>query len=355
MAAVRWSGIRLAGVWAVAPSAKGTVEDLAGRFGGADARKIADSTGVEERRLAPDGVCASDLCQEAGSRLLRELAWAPDSVDALVFVSQTADYALPATACGLQQRLGLAPSCAAFDVSLGCSGYVYGLWLAGALLQSRAARRVLLLAGDTMTRLVSPFDRATAPLFGDAGTATAIEGLPGGGPSWTFVLGTDGAGQAHLIVPAGRFRQASSEATRNRTEREGGNRRSDEDLFMDGAEVFAFTLREVPPLVASVLEQSGKTAADIDYVVFHQANQFMLRFLAKKIALPKEKVVLGLKQFGNTTCASIPLAMATELDARLMSGPATLLLAGFGVGWSWAAAVVECGPLSSIGYTVMES
>ena len=258
MATVRWSGIRLAGVWAVAPSAKGTVEDLAEKFGGADARKIAESTGVEERRLAPDGLCASDLCHEAGSRLLRELAWAPDSVDALVFVSQTADYALPATACGLQQRLGLAPSCAAFDVSLGCSGYVYGLWLAGALIQSRAARRVLLLAGDTMTRLVSPFDRATAPLFGDAGTATAIEGLPGGGPSWTFVLGTDGAGQAHLIVPAGRFRQASSEATRNRTEREGGNRRSDEDLFMDGAEVFAFTLREVPPLVASVLAGIGE-------------------------------------------------------------------------------------------------
>jgi 3-oxoacyl-[acyl-carrier-protein] synthase-3 len=300
---------------------------------------------VAERRLAGPTLCASDLCLEAGRNLLRDLGWDAASVDSLIFVSQTADYALPATACGLQHRLGLASSCAAFDVSLGCSGYMYGLWLAGSLLNSGAARRVLLLVGDTMTRLVSPLDRSAAPLFGDAGTATALESDSGDTRSWTFALGTDGTGREHLIVPAGRLRIPSSEETRRRTEREGGNIRSDEDLFMDGAEVFAFTQRIVPKLVNGVLSAAGKTTSDIDHVVFHQANEFMLRFLAKKI---------GLKRFGNTTSPSIPLAMVTELEAALRSGPLTVLLAGFGVGWSWGAAVIEAGPLASVGLTVVE-
>ena len=354
MATVRWSGIRLAGMWAAVPAAVGTVEDLAGRFGETEARKIAESTGVAERRLAGPTLCASDLCCEAGRNLLRDLAWAPSSVDALIFVSQTADYALPATACCLQQRLGLASSCAAFDVSLGCSGYMYGLWLAGSLLNSGAAKRVMLLVGDTITRLVSPFDRSAAPLFGDAGTATALECDAGNTRSWTFALGTDGAGREHLIAPAGRLRMPSSDETRRRTEREGGNIRSDEDLFMDGAEVFAFTQRIVPKLVNGVLSAAGKTPSDIDHVVFHQANEFMLRFLARKIGVPADKVALGLKRFGNTTSPSIPLAMVTELEAALRSAPVTVLLAGFGVGWSWGAAVVEAGPLASVGLTVVE-
>jgi 3-oxoacyl-[acyl-carrier-protein] synthase III len=354
MAAVRWSGIRLAGMWAAVPAAAGTVDDLAGRFGEAESRKIAQNTGVAERRLAGSTLCASDLCCEAGRNLLSDLGWDAASVDSLIFVSQTPDYALPATACCLQERLGLTSSCAAFDVSLGCSGYMYGLWLAGSLLNSGAARRVLLLVGDTMTRIVSPLDRSTAPLFGDAGTATALESDSGDRRSWTFALGTDGTGREHLIVPAGRLRIPSSEETRKRTEREGGNIRSDEDLFMDGAEVFAFTQRVVPKLVHGVLSAAGKATSDIDHVVFHQANEFMLRFLAKKIGLSSDKVALGLKRFGNTTSPSIPLAMVTELEAALRSGPLTVLLAGFGVGWSWGAAVVETGPLASVGLTVVE-
>jgi 3-oxoacyl-[acyl-carrier-protein] synthase-3 len=353
MSTVRWSGIRLVGLWAAVPHATGTVADLAARFGEAESRKIAESTGVVERRIASAETCASDLCFEAARNLLADLAWDPSSVDALVFVSQTADHALPATACLLQQRLGLPSSCAALDVSLGCSGYMYGLWLVGSLVKSGAASRVLLLVGDTMTRLVNPLDRSTAPVFGDAGTATALEAAPHDPRSWTFDLGTDGAGSEHLRVPAGRFRMPSTEQTRTATVREAGNSRSDENLFMDGAEVFAFTQRVVPPLIKDVLGSAGKTSADLDYVVFHQANEFMLRFLAKKLGLPPDKVVVGLKRFGNTTSPSIPLAMATELAAPLKAGPLTLLMAGFGVGWSWGAAVVETGPLTSVGLTVV--
>jgi 3-oxoacyl-[acyl-carrier-protein] synthase-3 len=354
MAAVQWQGLRFAGVWAAVPAAIGTVEDLAERFGEAESRKIAESTGVCERRLAGVSICASDLCWEAGRNLLRDLGWDPASVDALIFVSQTADYALPATACSLQRRLGLPTTCAAFDVPLGCSGYMYGLWLAGSLLSSGAAKRALLLVGDTITRLVSPLDRSTAPLFGDAGTATGLEAAPDDARRWTFALGTDGSGGDHLIVPAGRLRTPSSEGTRKRTEREGGNLRSDEDLYMDGAEVFAFTQRVVPKLVNGVLAAAGRTPADIDHVVFHQANEFMLRFLARKIGLPPDKMALGLRRFGNTTSPSIPLAMVTELEAKLRSAPLTVLLAGFGVGWSWGAAVIEIGPLASVGLTVVE-
>ncbi len=355
MAEVRWSGVRLAGLWAAVPAHRGTIDEVAERFGASEARKIADNTGVAERRLVAPALCTSDLCFEAAANLLRALDWEPGTVDALIFVSQTPDYTLPATACSLQQRLGLPTDCAAFDVQLGCSAYIYGLWLAGSLLMSGAARRVLLLVGDTMSRLLSPLDRATVPLFGDAGTASALEASTANGAAWTIVLGTDGRGAGHLIVPGGRFRTPTSQATRERTEREAGNIRSDEDLFMNGAEVFAFTLREVPRLVKGVLAASGRSPADVDHFVFHQANEFMLRTLAKKIGLPGDRVVLGLKRFGNTSSASIPLAMVSELEARLVTGPATLLLAGFGVGWSWGAAVIETPALASVGLTEVES
>jgi len=355
MSSVRWSGLRLAGLWAAVPASVGRVSDLAARFGESDAQRIADSIGVAERRIASPATCASDLCWEAGHRLLADLSWDPATIDALVFVSQTPDYVLPATACVLQQRLGLPSSCAAFDVSLGCSGYVYGLWMAGSLLNSGAATRVLLLVGDTMTKLVGPGDRATAPVFGDAGTATALELSPAGQGSWTLELGTDGAGREHLIVPAGRFRAPSTESTRTATSRESGSARSDEQLFMDGAEVFAFTQRVVPRLVGRVLAAAGKTIDDIDYGVFHQANQMMLQFLARKIGLPAAKLPIGLRRFGNTTSPSIPLTMAAELGEPLRSAPHTLLLAGFGVGWSWGAAVIETSPLASIGLTELDA
>jgi 3-oxoacyl-[acyl-carrier-protein] synthase-3 len=224
-------GVRLAGIASAVPDRIRSLADEAPHFGDADVARIAESIGVRSRHVVYGGMCASDLCFVAADRLLGELDWARTSVDALIVVSQTPDYRLPATSCGLQQRLRLSKQCAAFDVGLGCSGYVYGLWIASSLLASGGARRVLLLSGDTSTYFCSPADRSVALLFGDAGTATALE-ADGGAPPMTFVLGTDGSGRDNLIVPAGGFRTPHSADTAARVAGDDGNTRSAEDLFM---------------------------------------------------------------------------------------------------------------------------
>jgi 3-oxoacyl-[acyl-carrier-protein] synthase-3 len=343
MATTQVSGVRLAGIASAVPRSISTVADVAAIFGQDEAQKISDSIGVQQRHVVSEEVCTSDLCEAAARQLLAELGWTTDSVDALIFVSQTPDYLLPATSCSLHWRLGLSKCCAAFDLNLGCSGYVYGLWVASQLMAS-GLQRVLLLVGDTISRIVSPRDRSAAPLFGDAGTATALERGEANTP-WVFELGTDGSGQEHLMVPAGGFRLPRTSATGMRTEREGGNIRSDEDLFMDGAEIFAFTLNVVPPLFKSVLAAANWTVDMTDGFVMHQANQFMLQHLAKRMKLPSEKVVVALGQFGNTSSASIPLALTHSLAARLRESSMRLLLAGFGVGLSWGAVALICGPI----------
>jgi 3-oxoacyl-[acyl-carrier-protein] synthase-3 len=275
---------------------------------------------------------------------MEELGWEPDSVDALIFVSQTPDYLLPATSCTLHRRLGLSKHCMAFDIILGCSGYVYGLFVACRLVAGVGVRRLLLLVGDTITRIVSPQDRSSAMLFGDAGTATAIERNESAG-EMLFELGTDGSGQNELIVPAGGFRLRHSDATAQRMVQEDGNVRSAEDLYMDGAEIFSFTLREVIPLLKSVMGAARWDLTVVDAVVMHQANGFILQHIAKRLGFPMEKVVLDLKDHGNTSCASIPLAMVHALSEKLSTGDLRLILAGFGVGFSWGAAALTCGPM----------
>jgi 3-oxoacyl-[acyl-carrier-protein] synthase III len=339
------ASVRLVGLASAVPVAIRTVDDETGVFGDEEARRISRSVGVRQRHVVSDGMCASDLCYAAAERLLQDLGWNRESVDVLLFVSQTPDYLLPATACALHNRLKLAKHCAAFDVNLGCSGYVYGLWIVSSLLTGGRKKRALLLAGDTITRIVSPQDRSAAPLFGDAGTATAVEYCEGG-PLTYFEVGTDGSGQNDLIVPAGGFRRPRTTSTAIRTIREGDNIRSDEDLFMDGAEVFAFTLREVPALVKSVLAAADWTPESVDAFVLHQANRFMLEHLAKRMRLPEGRVVLALENYGNTSLASIPLAISYSLGDTLRGASLRLVLAGFGVGFSWGAAAITCGPLA---------
>jgi 3-oxoacyl-[acyl-carrier-protein] synthase-3 len=243
-------------------------------------------------------------------------------------------------------RLGLPNSCAAFDVTLGCSGYVYGLWIAASLLGASGLSRVILLAGDICSRQTSPQDRSTALLFGDAGSATAIE-KDGQAAPLVFSLGTDGKGWKNLIVPAGiqGSRVPRDATTHLRKKAEANNWRSQEELFMDGAEIFAFTLREVPALVDAVLMESGLSREEVDYFVFHQANKFMLTHLAKSMKLPLPKVPFSLQEYGNTSSASIPITVNARLSEPISRSPLKLLLAGFGVGYSWAACTVTCGPI----------
>ncbi len=322
------------------PRATRTLDDDAAVFSREAVEKLSASTGIVNRRWASEDLCTSDLCEAAARQLLESLDWEPSSIDLLVFVSQTGDHQLPATACLLHGRLGLGKSAAAFDIGLGCSGYSYGLLSAASMMQSSDIKRALVLVGDTTSRIIGPEDRSVVPLFGDAGTATALERDDSAEPMH-FVTGTDGTGAGSLIVPAGGARIPRTAETSQRTEREGGNIRSDEDLYMDGVSVFWFTLREVPPLVSELFEHSQTNPDDVSAWVLHQANGFMMEHIRKRLKAPAEKFVVDLKDWGNTSSASIALAMTTSLRDRLASEPMVLLLAGFGVGLSWSSAIIR--------------
>lgn len=333
------SDVAIRRIAAAVPVTREPVESSADRFGMDEVRRLAASTGVWERRVAPNDVCASDLAVAAAERAIEDAAWPRESIDAILFVSQTPDYRLPATACCLQARLGMTKRCIAFDVNLGCSGYVYGLFLAAQLAGSGAARRVVLAVGDTVTKLVSPDDRATALLFGDAGSATLLEAEPGA-PRMSFVLGTDGTGADHLIVRGGGARRphaASFGLAEDGAEK--GSCGADR-LYMNGAEVFAFTLREVPPMITGVVELAGWSMDSLDLVVLHQANAAMLTRLTKKLGLPESTVPIALSDLGNTSSASIPVALCRRAGA-VTGDLDRVVLGGFGVGFSWASAALR--------------
>ena len=332
------TGARIAGVVTCVPADVRCNEDFFATFGEESVADVVKMIGVQSRRQAAAGVTTRDLCRTAAQRLLAGLEWAPESIDALIFVSQTPDFRLPATACALQADLGIGTSCIAFDVNLGCSAYPYALWLGMSMLQTGAARRVLLAVGDTVSKIVDPSDRATALLFGDAGTATALELDPEAGPAH-FVLGSDGKGATNLIVPTGGFRDHGASGD---PRLEG---RSTDSLYMDGGEIFNFTLRAVPALVARTTALGEADGKAHDFYLFHQANQFMLKHLIKKAKLPPGQAPLNIEEFGNTSSASIPLLMTTRLRDALASSRQRLGMFGFGVGYSWASASLDVGPL----------
>lgn len=334
MAQARIQGIALRGIVSALPASTQDVTDLAQRFGAEQAERIAAATGIHRRHIARPDQCLSDLALPAARELLGGLGWPADSIDLLIVVTQTPDHPLPATACLLQNALGLGRHCAAFDMGLGCSGYIYGLWNAASLLAGIGRGRALLVAGDITSRTLDANDRSTAPLFGDAATVTALEYDPTAG-TLVVDLGTDGAGAPYLI------------------KQQGGQRHPDgPPLFMDGTQVFAFTLREVPKAITSTLAASGLTMADIDHVVLHQANEMMLKRLGQKIGASANQLVLALQDRGNTSSASIPLAISDALGVRLAAQPTYLLLSGFGVGWSWGTAVWQVGALAGPCHTI---
>jgi 3-oxoacyl-[acyl-carrier-protein] synthase-3 len=329
-------GVSIAGVVTAVPKNVVTNDDFRTRFSAEDIANVAKMIGVTERRRVPVGQTTSDLCEVAARRLLDSLGWNKDDVGVLVFVSQSPDYVLPATACTLQSRLALPIQCASFDVNLGCSGYVYGLWLVASLMAASNATRALLLVGDT-GYYNDPADRATAMVFGDAGSATALE-KSSASPAWRFVLGTNGEGAKNLIVHKSGTRQASPDDPRM----EG---RDPAKLYMDGGEIFNFTLSAVPPLAKQLFGDPSAVAA-YDVYLFHQANTFMIRHLVKKLKLDPAKVPMNMERFGNASSASIPLLMSDIVSPVLKSRENRLALFGFGVGYSWAAADIHCGPIA---------
>ena len=337
---VKISGAAIVGLVSCVPKNRIENSFFFDQFSESSVNDVVKMIGVQQRRIADDVTTTRDLCKAAGKKLLDGLSWSLDSVDALIFVSQTPDFRLPATACTLHSDLGLSKATIAFDINLGCSGYPYAIWLGMTMVQSGAAKRVLLAVGDTISKIVDPADRSTALLFGDAGTMTAIEASPEGQAS--FVLGTDGSGATNLIVPSGAFRDYSKCGDLRLAEKKS------DSLYMDGGEIFNFTLRSVPALVNYLSETAQIQTQEYDYFLFHQANLFMLKHLAKKLKLPVEKMPINIDEYGNTSCASIPLLMTTKLKDSLIKAPLQISMFGFGVGYSWGAASLRVGPLEFI-------
>jgi 3-oxoacyl-[acyl-carrier-protein] synthase-3 len=310
-----------------------------------DMKKICAKTRIEARRIAAEGETAADLAFEAANRLLEGASIQRKEIDYLLFCTQSPDYLLPTSACILQDRLRLPVSCGAIDFNLGCSGYVYGIQMARALLLSGTAKNILLLTGETYSKYIHPQDRSVRVLFGDGATASLINTHQSGARIVACEVGTDGSGYANLIVPVGGARRRPAKDPPQAVADANGSVRSDANLYMNGQELFEFTLRRIPEVIESLLTKTGIAADSIDAYVFHQANAFMNEHLRRKLGLPREKAPLFLSDVGNTVSSSIPLALS-QLAPQLHPG-ARVMLVGFGVGYSWGACLLEWGPIDA--------
>ena len=306
-----------------------------------NSKKIYKKIGIKSRHIATTET-TSQLAARAAKKLFSESGFPKDKIDFLLLCTQSPDYFLPTTACIVQDMLGLSTSCGAFDFNLGCSGFVYGLAIAKGLIAGGMAKNVLLLTVETYTKYIHPKDKSVRTIFGDGAAATLVtheEGDPC--KIGEFLFGTDGKGASTLIVPAGAMAMPKSDETAEETVDEQGNVRSLNNLYMNGPEIFNFTLDIVPDTVKSLLAKAKLSMDDIDLFVFHQANKFMLDSLRDKIGIPEEKFYLDMEDKGNTVSATIPIAMKDALDEGRIRRGDRLMLLGFGVGYSWAGCIVE--------------
>ncbi|WP_419773860.1 3-oxoacyl-[acyl-carrier-protein] synthase III C-terminal domain-containing protein [Halarcobacter sp.] len=299
--------------------------------------RIKKSIGLNKRHIVDGDVTTSDLCEKAANKLLYDMQVSKNEIDAIIFVSQTPDYFQPATAAYLQGKLDLSENCAAFDVNQGCAGYVYGLWLAHMMIETNSCSKVLLLAGDTLSKVVNPLDSNVATLFGDAGTATLIEISESQNPSF-FTLHTNGKKFDTIIQPEGAFRKPSKKIINDERIFETSEKRSLKDFYMDGAAVFNFSIETEPKAIKEILEFSGVTQESIDYIIFHQANKYIISNIARRLKIPLDKAPSETTgKYGNQSSASIPSTICDAINNDVNEKELNLILSGFGVGLSWAA------------------
>lgn len=304
-----------------------------------EVRKVVDKVGVVERRFVDDKTCASDLCYAAAEKLIADNRIEKSEIDLLVFLSQTPDYRMPATSILLQDRLGLPMSTMAFDISLGCSGFISALSIVYAMMQNQGFHKALLLDGETRSKVYSRKDRREAFIFGDAGVAALIERDEKFGESH-FSLNSDGSRGDLIMIKGGGYRNMSSiETLKEKVVDEYGNIRTDENGHMNGADVFNFVIVEVPKDIKRLMAASGEDIQKIDYYVFHQANAFINNHIAKRMKLDKNRIPWTIQKYGNTSSVSVPLTIVSELKDK-MQGSKKLLLSAFGVGMAWATAIV---------------
>ena len=297
-------------------------------------QKIIQSTGVVSRPVVNDTQCTSDLVCQSAENLIKQISIDPDKIGVLILVTQTPDYILPATSCIIHNRLKLCKDTIVFDINLGCSGYIYGLYVASILLMSSDKPYALLLAGDTISKYAGKEDASTRFIFGDAGSATLL-GKNEQANTLFFSFGTDGSGWQNLIIPAGGARNRDNKENNKITIDSDGNKRTAENLYMDGMEIFNFTISTVVPHLQEIIDKCGFP----DTVVFHQANRYMLEFMRKSLKIPKDRFLYSLEKYGNTSSASIPLTLCSEL--KKTDDVNKTLLSGFGVGYSWGSVMLN--------------
>ena len=315
-----------------------TNEDIVRDFPEWSVEKIASKVGVHQRHVAVADETAADLAVKAAQSLFKQGKCGPQEVDFVLFCTQSPDYFLPTSACIIQKRLGLRTDIGALDFNLGCSGYVYGLALAKGLVVSSVAANVLLLTGETYNKHLHPKDKGNRTIFGDAASATLV-GTDGIAEIGNFSLGTDGSGADNLIIKSGGMRCPKRQDDLHFDENH--NPVSSDYLYMNGSEIFTFTLDNVPPLIADTLSRNGVEKDEADLYVFHQANKYMLDFLRKKIRIAPERFYYCLSEYGNTVSNTIPIALSNALQDGSLTKGMKVVIAGFGVGYSWGGCLLR--------------
>ena len=301
--------------------------------------KIYRKTGIRARHIARPGETASDLGVEAARKLFATGCCRPEDIDLLVLCTQSPDYALPTTACMMQQRLALPTTCAAFDFNMGCSGYIYGLSIVKGMLQAGMVKKAILVTAETYTKFLAPNDKGVRTIFGDGAAATLVEQVEcpeGADPLGPFVFGTDGRGWSKLIVHGSGARPVDDQA---RALMPAGH--PADKLYMDGPEIFAFTIRQVPVTFQALLDRAALTLEQVDMVLFHQANGYMLEHLRDRIGIPKEKFLVDIEDCGNTVSSTIPIALRNAEQAGRIRRGMKIALVGFGVGYSWGGTMLD--------------
>jgi 3-oxoacyl-[acyl-carrier-protein] synthase-3 len=339
MAFIQYDGVGIVAMSAAVPKRVIRNREYTEVFSKEEANEIVDKTGIEERRFADADTCSSDLCLAAAEKLFADNDVNKEDIELLVFISQTPDYRMPATSVTLQHRLGLPNKTIAFDINLGCSAFLYGLSVVYGMMERSNLKKALLLDGETRSKVYSPRDRRSAFLFGDGGVAALIERSPKYGKS-TFSLNSDGSRADLIMIPAGGYRKMSSaETVIEKVVDEFGNKRSEEQGYMRGGDVFNFVIREIPRDIKNTLAKVEKSVDNFDYIVFHQANNFINSYIMKKMKMDANKIPSTISKFGNTSSVSVPLTIVSELKDKL-DGNKELLLSAFGVGMTWATGVV---------------
>ena len=311
--------------------------DIEKEFKEWDAEKIEKKVGVRERHIVDKQETALDIGLKAAEKVL--IGYEKSKIDFLLYCTQSPDYYLPSGACIIQDKLGLRTDIGAFDFNLGCSGFVYGLAIAKSFIKTGIANNVLLITSETYSKHIHPKDKSNKTIFGDGAAAIIIEKSEIEG-ILEFSLGTDGSGYKNLIVPNGGLRNMYDIKAKN-IDDGSGSIRTNNNLYMNGPEIFNFTIEAVPVVVNQCLVKNQTNLEEIDYVIFHQANKFIIEYLRKKIKIPKDKFYNNLLFTGNTISATIPIALKNSIDNKIVKTGDKVLLVGYGVGYSWGATIIR--------------